>query len=165
MDFIESTIIANNVLLGHTAEGDRVFVTVETTEMHGNSITTIHDPISRWTRISITGEVIEKGRRIATSGGQIVDDLVFIETFAPGWDTAKVTRLRILWQDHHLNDMRAGCVHQSPVGTTTSEMLDNTPVCPETGYKWGSAWLVDPEAETQVAIMRLQALFSDRWED
>jgi len=169
MDLTASTVIANNVLLGRTFFGDRVFVTVETSDHEGISQTTHHQPIRHWTRISITGEIFEKGRRSATGGGQIVDTLLMITDYAPGWDKDKVTRLAQIWKDHHLNDMRAGCIHQIVVMMTGNFAgrvdLDATPPCPATGYKYGHAWLVDPEAETQVAIMRLQALFSDRWED
>lgn len=54
------------------------------------------------------------------------------------------------WRAHHLNDMHAECDHMMPemlarredesTGEWQTRMLD-TVVCPETGYKWGRAWL------------------------
>ena len=153
--------IANNVLLGRTADGARVFVTVETSEQTGHSQTTHHDPISAWTRISITGEIIEKYHHEATSGGQITSALLKITDFAPGWNWGKVRTLVRLWEQYHLNDMKAACAHQVRVGTTTSENLDLTPVCPVTGYRYGRAWLVLPEADTLAGVARLRELFED----
>lgn len=40
---------------------------------------------------------------------------------------------------HHLNDMRAECVHQEARGETWTKNPDA--VCPDCGYKLGSAWL------------------------
>lgn len=48
------------------------------------------------------------------SCGQCVDALApsRLRELAPGWDRETVKRLRQTWEDWHLNDMRAGCVHQ-----------------------------------------------------
>ena len=151
--------IANNVLLGRTADGARVFVTVETSRQAGAGRTVNHEPITSWTRVSFTGEIVEKYRREATSGGQIQDELGRIVTFASGWTRAKVATLVDLWDLYHLSDMQAGCAHQVARGVTTSERLDQTPLCAISGYKWGRSWLVLPEADTQGAIVRLRELF------
>ena len=151
-------MIASDVLLGRTADGARVFVTVETSEHTGNSQTTEHDPISAWTRVSIQGEVIEKYHHEATSGGQIGFELTHITTFAPGWNKAKVERLASLWRTWHLNDTRAGCAHMSLPADASYDARKNIR-CPVTGYKYGSAWLVLPEAGTRGAIDELTAMF------
>jgi hypothetical protein len=70
------------------------------------------------------------------SCGQI-DDLGSFVKYAPGWDSDKVTDLRNMWSRWHLNDMRAGCSHQDRNAGLGS------PACPETGYKYGHAWLVE----------------------
>ena len=35
-----------------------------------------------------------------------------ITTYAPGWNAASVKKLRAVWGEWHLNDMKAGCEHQ-----------------------------------------------------
>ena len=151
-------MIASDVLLGRTADGARVFVTVETSEHTGNSQTTEHDPISAWTRISITGHVTEKYCREWSQGGQIESVLERIKDFAPGWNNPKVQHLAAIWRRWHLNDVQAGCAHMDlPADASYDARKDIR--CPVTGYKYGSAWLVLPEADTQEAIARLRELF------
>lgn len=159
-----SSVIAANVLLGRDATGARVFVTIETQPTDGPHETTTHEEIQQAiTRVSFTGEIIEKGKRDATSGGQIVDSLHDITTFTPGWNKEKVELLAAMWESDHLNDMRAGCAHQSPVwreGRYGREIdLNNTPACPVTGYRFGRKWLVSPPEETERTIAALRVLF------
>lgn len=55
-------------------------------------------------RLSLVGDIGN------SSGGQISKpDFV---SFAPGWDQESVDKLWEIWDRWHLNDMRAGCVHQ-----------------------------------------------------
>ena len=98
-------------------------------------------------RISFTSEIFEKRSRYACAGGQ-----------AFGSAPIELVRLWDLW---HLNDMRAGCVHQEAQfkahpedrptwlndyrgasGITLSS--DNGSKCPECGYGYGSKWLYEP---------------------
>jgi hypothetical protein len=153
--------LAENLVLGQTAAGDRVRINAETVRVEGHSRTVLHEPITSWTRLSLTGDVTEKGRREPYQGGQITDVLDEIETFAAGWSRAKVATLASIWNDHHLNDMRAACAHQTPVGDSARERLDKTPPCPISGYRYGSAWLVDPDGETQDAIQALRQLLKE----
>jgi len=153
-------MIASDVLLGRTADGARVFVTVETSEHSGNRQTVEHEPISEWTQLSIQGEVIDKHHHEASSLGQIVDELRNIATYAPGWNRAKVARLGSLWRQWHLNDVQAGCAHMDlPADTSYDARKDIR--CTVTGYKYGSAWLVLPEAGTKGAIDELGAMFDN----
>lgn len=43
----------------------------------------------------------------------------------------------------HLNDMRAGCEHQRAMGWKSYDEHPSEP-CPVCGYKYGTAWLVEP---------------------
>lgn len=53
------------------------------------------------------------------------------------------------WRRHHLNDLQAGCVHMRDMlvpeehdeKDDQSYMLNHW-VCPVTGYRWGTQWLV-----------------------
>lgn len=51
-----------------------------------------------------------------TSGGQIVDTLDRITTFAPGWSAELVRSVKAVWDRWHLNDVKAGCQHQRAYG-------------------------------------------------
>lgn len=69
-------------------------------------------------RLSISGVVGPKANGDAVgSCGQISEELTS-EYFTPanGWDRGMVDVLLRLWEDWHLNDMRAGCEHQRADG-------------------------------------------------
>ena len=64
-------------------------------------------------RLSMTGVEGPTPSGDARGGcGQIVMSPWPIKTYAPGWDAASVAQLRDIWEQWHLNDMRAGCEHQ-----------------------------------------------------
>jgi len=69
--------------------------------------------------------------------------------YARGFDPARVQELARL-AAYHLPSMKAGCVHQSGV---------NKAPCPVTGYRWGSAWLVEPLPDG--FLERVKAVFAD----
>jgi hypothetical protein len=82
------------------------------------------------------GQVPERERRIVQGDNSPVsrDDRILIQS---------------AWRRHHLNDMQAGCVHMRDmiVPETHDEKDDQVYqikhwVCPVTGYRYGSAWLV-----------------------
>ena len=155
-----------HVLIGHTAERERVLVDVKITTygLHGHEYpTTDHKSVTDVRRLSIMGEVIESGRREPYSCGQIRADLDRITECAAGWNVGTIRRLAELWDTWHLNDMQASCDHQtviyedSPYGRRPS--LTETQACPLTGYRYGSAWLVKPlPADVEKEI---RAMFGD----
>lgn len=82
------------------------------------------------------------------SGGATTEPLREMVAFAPGFDADKARELADLGDRWHLNGMRAGCAHQTPVIAPDNygrevPSLDLTPACPETGYKYGHAWLLE----------------------
>jgi hypothetical protein len=62
-------------------------------------------------RLSITGEESTISKRCMRSAGQITLNPDEIE-YASGWNKKKVERLNEIWNNWHLNDLRAGCKHQ-----------------------------------------------------
>lgn len=67
-----------------------------------------------------------------------------------GWSEDRAKALLGFWQDWHLNDMIAGCAHQTVVyepGHPEDRLrpdLKRTPPCPKTGYRYGTSWLLKP---------------------
>ena len=120
-----------------------VTVDVKLVRMTGAFTTTDHDTIEHPLYLSIVGDVRGPGRSTVTTG-QCVDEVQRVTRFDPAWDTERAASLVEVWHRWHLNDMRPGCAHQTPIGDTPGERLDRTPACEQTGYRWGSAWLVEP---------------------
>jgi hypothetical protein len=82
--------------------------------------------------------------------------------FSSGWNLSQFKKLLDVWDKWHLNDMQAGCVHQRAMGWDKELINPDLPaeqknmkcweyppigyltgVCPECGYKYGSAWLFE----------------------
>jgi rubredoxin len=77
-------------------------------------------------RLSITGVVgpYPNGNS-AGSCGQIIDELDKIDSYNTGWSRYLVAVFKSIWKSWHLNDMRAGCVHQRNSG------WDKVPIDPD----------------------------------
>lgn len=142
--------------VGRTAEGLRMFVTLGMDDHNGRGdmMSVDHVVIPRPLSLSVSGATVSREsarRQDIEGGGQNIDDL---RTTVPdkdsSWTPADIDSLVAIWERWHMNDFHAGCVHQPPesiVYETTRGYrqpdLENTPRCPETGYKWGSAWLAE----------------------
>lgn len=144
--------------MGRTAEGYTVTANVrqDLTTKPTTSITHEELPAGQMT-VAITFEVkdpTKRGDNAYLSMGQTPPEDRIIATPPKGVDvdthwevTAAIDRL---WERWHLNDMRAACAHQTKpevpegVASRTHWLLDNTPPCPVTGYRYGSAWLHAP---------------------
>lgn len=121
--------------VGRTPERERVFVDV------------------KWDgkRLSFQGQVIEFGKQGAVTVGQITEDVAKVHP-----------RLAELWERWHLNDMRAGCVHQEALyragaaerPTYSNQYAGMEEPCPHCGYKYGSAWNYEEVPEAVVAEVR-----------
>lgn len=88
----------------------------------------------------------------------------------PYLDAATLAKLYEIWGRWHLNDMRAGCIHQIAAGWNTKRLESGEweghayeseggclcKPCPVCGYKYGSQWLY--EALPQEVIDWLVAL-------
>ena len=139
--------------LGWTEDGARVVAHVATERGPGTVTFTDHTEGEKPDRVSVSFEVIGKGRpgqRFESFGQVPAADRVIIRSHANDADESTREFIENLWSAHHLNDMQAACDHMTPdmrarhEGESTSEwqtrMLD-TVVCPVSGYRWGHAWL------------------------
>lgn len=149
--------------IGRDAGGNDVYVTINLTDLEGKFKTINHETVETITRVSVTGGVRDGRRQDYSACGQIVEDVATVRDLAPGWTADDLVSLVSVWRRWHLNDMRAGCSH---VPTPAWEDrpyrrpdLKNTPACPETGYRYGHAWLVEEAPADVVAeLTRLTAL-------
>lgn len=136
------------IFAGKTADGDRVYVTVRLGTASEAAEAVTHEAVTEVTRLSMTAEVFEPRKRDAYMAGQCIEALAEITKPASGLTPEAIEDMRAVWDRWHLNDMRAGCAHQKVVWETgpygNRPSLDLTPRCPETGYRYGHAWLYEP---------------------
>lgn len=139
--------------LGWTEDGERVVAHVAVEDGSGTSKFTDHTEGPNPARVSVSFEVIGKGRpgqRFESFGQVPSAERVIVRRHENDASAETAAFIDELWNTHHLNDMQAACDHMTPEmlarheGESTSDwqtrMLD-TVTCPETGYKWGHAWL------------------------
>lgn len=100
--------------VGRTPEGDRVYVTLSVERFDRTVQTVNHESVTSGVRLSASGFVIPKGRRMADRGGQCLDVLKdVLDARESGWTRHDVVSARHIWRKWHLNDMRAACAHMS----------------------------------------------------
>lgn len=132
--------------IGRNANGERLYLDVRLVVVDGPERTIYHDTITEYRAFGASGHTTYRGRSV--SAGQILDDLLDLRELAPGWTVAKVADLHATWKRWHLNQMQAGCAHQTVLWEDSEygrrPSLEMTEPCPESGYRYGSAWLVDP---------------------
>lgn len=114
--------------------------------------------------LSATHVLIDRAKRrrdAMISCGAGIPEIPRVEGIAwdEGWNRDLFEDLRDLAEHWHLNTMRAACAHQAPVYAPDRygrevPSLDLTPACPETGYKYGHAWLVEPMPAEVLAYFR-----------
>lgn len=93
-------------------------------------------------RLSITGVEGPRPNGDCRGGcGQVgIPDSIRLRD-GEGWDLKMVEQLRAVWDEWHLNDMRAGCVHQRAAKWDPQTSVGKP--CPECGYRYGWAWLFE----------------------
>lgn len=140
------------VFVGTTPDNLRVLLTGE---LRGNGPdgprdrqTTTHETVCEPETLSLTSAVFKGKKNISRNhitSGATLEDLGRITRPAPGYSLDDVRELHRIGTRWHLNTMRAACAHMEvPEGKTSAEPLNPKIVCPETGYRWGTAWLVEP---------------------
>lgn len=148
----------NHKLIGRTADGSRVYVDARFETVKRPTQTTDHDTLDSYQRLSLTGDVIGYRCREAHSVGQIQDTLDEITTPANGLEIEDIRELKRLWDACHLNDMNALCAHQHAVYEETTYgrrlALESIPVCAESGYRPGTAWLFRDVPEESLRRIR-----------
>lgn len=135
----DETVLMNDVLVGRTDEGSRVYVRAALVQSYATQETVTHETIQGSLRLSMSGCVVDKGRRNASSAGQCLDELLKVTTPARPFTMSDVRTLHKLWKRWHLNDLRSHCAHQD-----WGVAWDAVPPCEHTGYRAGYAWLVEP---------------------
>lgn len=145
----------DKLFVGRTAEGDRVFVTIELRERGSErpSETTEHKQVTTYTELSITGTVVAYRGRSVVAAGQIRDDVAAVVDFeGSAFDEAAVGALLILWNRWHLNGMQAGCAHMDLPADTSYDARQGI-TCPQTGYVYGTKWLVEDLPDEIVGVV------------
>lgn len=166
--------MANEILIGRTDDGENVYAEARIEisnpgEWHTVEHETVTDPVT----LAFSGVVIRKGGSFGRDGdwrgaGQIVDDVKRIVTPLQGWSAEDVAKLVENWDKWHLNTMRAGCVHQPPESIVYQQgkygrevNFDATPVCPVSGYRYGSEWLTEAVPADVLAWVRERFKIAD----
>jgi hypothetical protein len=134
-----------NVFVGWTADNKRVHIDAELRTSEGDGRTIEHKPVTDPVTLAAT-HTTYKGkknieRNMEGSGAGYRDVLRVVEP-APGYTLAEVRELGRIGERWHLNTMRAGCAHMDLPKDTSYDARKHI-VCPETGYKYGSAWLTE----------------------
>lgn len=126
--------------------------------------TVTHEKVTKPLTFAITTAVWQPSGRDWVSGGATVEPLRELTEFAAGFNAEKAQALADL-DRYHLNGLRAGCVHQTAVYEDKPYRrvdLKATLDCPETGYRYGHAWLVevlpDDFQETLTALLPFKGL-------
>lgn len=132
---------------GRNEYGDRIYLSVEVRERVGPVTTTEHEDLTKYTELSFTYDQIEKGRRTVSSfGANFYGAARSIVAPAKGWTLAELAIMADIAEEWHLNGMSAACAHMTPTAPRpypASYYDDNKHLtCPETGYRFGTAWLV-----------------------
>lgn len=96
-----------------------------------------HDMVEEPLDFSITTSVWMPNRSDIVAGGATMEPLKYLVKYENGFNETTAWRLVVMdyW---HGNGMRPGCAHQK-----RDAGLDS-PKCRESGYRWGSKWLVEP---------------------
>jgi hypothetical protein len=120
-----------------------------------------HDKVTRPLDFAITLSVWMPSRNDIVVSGRDVGMLSDLVTYSRGFNGGSVKQLAELIP-YHLNATRGACAHQIP-----DQGFDN-PNCPATGYRYGSAWLVEPLPKGFLAHVKSLFANSDRakiWEE
>jgi hypothetical protein len=134
--------IANEVFIGRTVQGHRIFANIVVREHLEEHETVDHEKVDHFKSLSFTWEMRALGRRdIAADGAGASWSVEAIVLPAKGWSMESLRRLAEIAREWHLSDVQAGCAHMRKIGLGNYD--DNKhQVCPESGYRYGTKWLV-----------------------
>lgn len=118
-------------------------------DLSGRGFKTIeHEPVKPGALgVSFTHEENERaqnGRWMDVGGGAGAGDVESVTEFADGWDAPRAQRLKELASRWHLNTLKAGCAHMTLPQDQSYDARKDITCEAGTGYKYGSAWLVEP---------------------
>lgn len=135
-----------DALVGRTADGTRVYVSmgIERHAAQDSKRTVTHERMpEEYLEFTAQGHTVEQYRREWSSAGQMLDDLLEVVEPAPGLSLDDLKRIHQIWRAWHLNGMKAACAHM-PADARERWDRREAVVCEESGYSYGSAWLVQP---------------------
>jgi hypothetical protein len=136
--------------------------------MTGPHETIEHETVTGGWRLGISALVYvatksgARDRRYADciGAGQCRDDVASIRKPAAPFTADDVARLVAIWDEWHLNDMRAACAHMS-LPRDTSYDAQRGITCPRVSlvkdrhaYRYGAAWLYAPLPDDVVSFVR-----------
>lgn len=148
-------------LLGRDATGARVWMFLRLEDTKGGT-TIEHEEISSTLRYSFTFDKIEAGCRTVSSCGAGTEwSIRSVVHPAKGFTIVTLREIATFAERWHLNDMRAGCAHMSVRSGLYDDHKHET--CSETGYRFGSAWLIE-EVPTE-DVLRIEQIVCDVEED
>jgi len=138
---MNESVLVRDKLIGHTANGDKYFLTVKVRQKEGG-LSVTHEKLEGFTEISFTGVLVTKYGSVAHERGWIScgqNDRYLLDIVKPakGFSLADIRRIYELWNEYHLGGMNSKCAHQDK-----NVEWDKAEPCPVTGYEAGSAWLV-----------------------
>ena len=133
--------ICTNLFIGRNRAGEKYYLSIELRE-RVNGVSVEHKKLENYQELAFTGDLISKYGSLSyerglISCGQNYEYLLEITEPAKGFNRADIRRLYELWRAYHLNDMQSHCAHQDK-----AIKWDSVEPCPLTGYRAGSAWLV-----------------------
>lgn len=132
--------------------GVRVDIRIERLERRDWYHTTEHLMMHNPYGLTVTTQVWSPGGTDMVAGGATRDPLREVTEPARFWTRDTLATLAVLGDRWHGNDFQAGCAHQDVVYEDDPRYpgrpsLDLTKPCPVNGYRYGSAWLVEPLPE------------------
>ena len=126
------------------------------------------------TKFSASGNIWNSTKTDIYMGGQCIDDIY--NQFKREIENRKTYEsIMTLWEKWHLNDLKAGCIHQRAekwedvlLDESKPKTQDNmaswtypkdnpkgllTKKCKKCGYKYGSAWLYEPIDKVDLSLI------------
>lgn len=147
--FLEKFITSQKIKVAKDIDGLPIFLEMKIKLKNGkerNKQTINHEPAGWYLTLSICGHAWDQRRRDHAYSGQIYDELNdqnIKEYLIP---SEKLAYIVGIWKRWHLNDLKAGCIHQKEFNCNENweeQSKRETDKCPQ-GYAYGSAWLVEP---------------------
>lgn len=138
-----------------------VGIRIERLERRETYETTTHETVTGPLDLTVTSSVWTPSASDILTGGATREPIrELARTGKPGrfWRPEGLEALASIGDRWHLNAMRAACAHQTVVyeegryGRQAS--LTETPPCPETGYRYGTSWLVEMLPDDVVTELR-----------
>lgn len=133
--------LRKGVYLGITTEGYRLFADLRVYATDRETVSVTHETLPPgMVCLAITFNVVDPqvddpDEAVVSSGQVPPEGRVLIDGNGLSGSVER------LWEDWHLGDLNAGCVHQPRMRMWTDPKPQ---ACPHTGYEYGSAWLVRP---------------------